>query len=119
MALRTLLHVGCGPLTLALAKLRRVLRPQGRAVIICHYLHAAAKLIAEDRLFDLIHEEGAGSATPFDMLFSLRAMAGREKPYMAHHCGFTASTPQEALPGSGFACRRWSGRNCRPWQAGT
>lgn len=164
MALKTLLHVGCGPLTLAnttqgfandgwreirmdvdesvkpdvlgtitdmravadasvdavysshniehlywnevpqaLAEFRRVLRAQGFAVIICPDLQAAAKLIAQDRLFDLIHEEGAGSATPFDMLFSHRALAGRDKPFMAHHCGFTASTLQDALLGCGFA----------------
>ena len=82
MALKTLLHVGCGPLTLANTT-------QG-------FGNDGWREIRMD-VDESVKPDVLGTIT------DMRAVAGRDKPFMAHHCGFTASTLQDALLGCGFA----------------
>ena len=41
--------------------------------------------------------------TPFDMIYSHRQFTGRDKPCMAHHCGFTLKVLIGTLKTNGFA----------------
>ena len=98
----TLEHLYAHEVPVALAEIRRVLRDTGVAVAWVPDLQAAARLIAEDRLFETIGGSPYGPLTPFDMVFSHRALVGRDRPFMAHHCGFTLSTLVAAHRDAGF-----------------
>jgi hypothetical protein len=95
-------HLYPSEIPLALAEFRRVLKADGFAVITCPDLQAAAQMIAEDRLLDIAYQSPGGSVTPFDIVYSHRNFTGRDKPYMAHHCGFTLSVLANALRTNGF-----------------
>ncbi len=38
---------------------------------------------------DAAYASPVGTVTPFDIVYSHRMVTGRDKPFMAHHCGFT------------------------------
>lgn len=86
----------------ALAEITRVLKPDGFLVVVCPDLQAAAKWIAEDRMFETAYESKAGPVTPFDMVYSHRSYTHRDKPFQAHHCGFSKTTLQATLLANGF-----------------
>lgn len=98
----TLEHLYSHEIPLALTEMRRVLRADGIALSAVPDLQAAARMIADDRLFDVAYESPAGSITPFDMVYSYRGFVGRDRPYMAHHSGFTLSTLVQAFRDAGF-----------------
>jgi len=80
----------------------RVLKPEGFAVITCPDLQAAAQMIAEDKLMETAYQSQAGPVTPFDIVYSHRQFTGRDKPFMAHHCGFTLKVLIGTLKANGF-----------------
>lgn len=96
-------HLYPNELPAAMKEFLRVLKPDGFAVIICPDLQAAAQMIAEDKLLDEAYSSPAGPVTPFDMVYSHRIFTGRDKPYMAHHCGFTLSVLLATLKDNGFS----------------
>lgn len=98
----TLEHLYAHEVPVALAEIRRVLRDTGVAVAWVPDLQAAARLIAEDRLYETIGVSPYGPLTPFDIVFSHRGAVGRDRPFMAHHCGFTLSTLVAAHRDAGF-----------------
>jgi SAM-dependent methyltransferase len=81
----------------ALAEARRVLKPNGFAVITCPDLQEAAAMIAEDRLYDVAYYSPAGPITPFDIVFSYRVcgtVAADDEPqvrFYPDHAGCGAS----------------------------
>ncbi len=87
----------------ALAEFHRTLTDDGFAIVTCPDLQAAAKMIAEDRLFDTAYESPAGPITPFDILYSYRPFVQANPEWMSHHCGFTLSTLTKLLKDAGFA----------------
>ena len=88
----------------AMKEFLRVLKPQGYAVITCPDLQAAAEMIAQDKLMETAYTTGSGMVvTPFDIVYSHREYTGRDKPYMAHHCGFTLKVLNGTLRSNGFA----------------
>lgn len=87
----------------ALSEFLRVLKPGGFVVITCPDLQAAAQMIVEDRLLETAYSSGIGPVTPFDIVYSHRQFTGRDKPYMAHHCGFTLKVLIGTLKSNGFA----------------
>ena len=89
-------------LAVAFKEFLRVLKPQGFAVFICPDLQAAAQMIAEDKMMDAAYSAPIGSITPFDMVYSHRLLTGRDKPYMARHCGFTLNVLLATLKENGF-----------------
>lgn len=97
----------------ALAEFLRVLDDDGFLVVTCPDLQAAARMIAEDRLFDTAYQSAAGPITPFDIVFSYRPFVEQNPQWMAHHCGFTLSSLTSTLRSAGFAtveaCRREGG----------
>lgn len=87
----------------AISEFLRVLKPEGLAVITCPDLQSAAQMIAEDRLMDVAYQSPGGPVTPFDIVYSHRKFTGRDKPFMAHHSGFTLSVLVGTLRANGFA----------------
>lgn len=98
----TLEHLYAHEVPLALAEMCRVLKPDGIMVSTVPDLQSAAQMVAEDRLFDTAYVSPAGPITPFDILYSYRGFVGRDRPYMAHHGGFTLTTLMGALKEAGF-----------------
>lgn len=87
----------------ALAEFRRVLTPDGFAVITCPDLRSVAQLVAEDRLTDVAYPSSAGPISALDMIFGHQADLARGNLYMAHRTGFTSTTLEAALRDASFA----------------
>jgi len=87
----------------ALAEFRRVLRPEGFAVITCPDLQAVAREIAEDRLAVPVGQSASGPVTPLDMVFGWRPALAAGNHFMAHRCGFTFTFLASLLRQAGFA----------------
>jgi protein O-GlcNAc transferase len=98
----TIEHLYPNEIPTAMKEFLRVLTPEGLVVITCPDLQAAAQMIAEDKLMDMAYSSPAGPVTPFDIVYSHRRFTGRDKPYMAHHCGFTLTTLLDSLKANGF-----------------
>jgi len=86
----------------ALAEFRRVLKPDGYAVILCPDLQAVASMIAEDRLHEPAYQSRAGGISPHDTLYGFGRQIALGHTYMAHRCGFTQSSLMRALTDAGF-----------------
>ena len=100
----TIEHLYPNEIPLAMKEFLRVLKPQGYAVITCPDLQAAAEMIAQDKLMEVAYTTGSGMVvTPFDIVYSHREYTGRDKPFMAHHCGFTLKVLNGTLRSNGFA----------------
>lgn len=95
-------HLYPNEVAISLQEMRRVLKSDGYAVITCPDLQAAAQMIAEDRLLETAYHSPAGPVTPFDIIYSHRQFTGRDKPFMAHHCGFTLKVLLSTLRANGF-----------------
>jgi ubiquinone/menaquinone biosynthesis C-methylase UbiE len=87
----------------ALVEFRRVLKPDGFAVITCPDLRSVAALVAEDRLSEPAYASEAGPISAHDMIFGHRADLERGNLFMAHRTGFTSRTLEAALREAGFA----------------
>jgi ubiquinone/menaquinone biosynthesis C-methylase UbiE len=88
---------------LALAEFKRVLKPDGFAIITCPDLQSVFALVAEDKLTDAAYISPAGLITPLDILYGHRPPMARGNLYMAHRCGFTQKVLTGTLQASGFA----------------
>lgn len=87
---------------LALAEFKRVLKPDGFAVITCPDLQPVAALIADDKLSDTAYVSPAGPIAPLDMLYGHRTSMRQGNLFMAHHCGFTRKVLAATLQAAGF-----------------
>lgn len=95
-------HLYPHEVALALAEFRRVLKPNGFAVITCPDLQSVCKLIAEDRLTEAAYHSPAGPIAPLDILYGHRASMAQGNLYMAHRCGFTKRVLSGSLQAAGF-----------------
>lgn len=86
----------------ALAEFRRVLKPDGFALISVPDLRAVARHILEDRLTDTLYESAAGPITPLDVVFGHQHSVQHGNHFMAHRTGFTSTTLGQALHDAGF-----------------
>jgi hypothetical protein len=86
----------------ALAEFRRVLSPDGFALVTCPDLQAVAALIGQDRLLEPAYHSGMGPIAPLDILYGHRASIARGNRFMAHRGGFTMRTLGQALADAGF-----------------
>ncbi|MCF7987223.1 MAG: methyltransferase domain-containing protein [Methylovulum sp.] len=86
-----------------LAGFRRILKPDGIALITLPDLQEVAKLIAEDKLEDPAYISPAGPIAPLDILYGFRASMAQGNLFMAHKTGFTAKTLAQAIINAGFA----------------
>ena len=88
---------------IALSEFKRVLKPDGFAVITCPDLMSVSKLIAEDKLTDAAYGSPAGPIAPIDILYGHRGSIARGNLFMAHRCGFTEKVLRGTLRAAGFA----------------
>ena len=96
-------HVYAHEVPVALGEFRRVLNPDGYAVITCPDLQSVAALIAQDKLVEPAYQSPAGPIAPLDILYGYRPELAAGNHYMAHKCGFTRSVLHATLYAAGFA----------------
>lgn len=87
----------------ALAEFRRVLKPEGFAIVTCPDLQAVAELIAQDKLTQPAYQSPAGPISPLDILYGHRPALARGNLFMAHRTGFTLSSLMHTFKAAGFA----------------
>jgi SAM-dependent methyltransferase len=95
-------HLHSHDVTAALAEFRRVLKPDGFALITSPDLEEIAQLIIEGRLEDEAYRSPAGPITALDMLYGHSASIQAGHHHMAHNTGFTAETLGKKLAKSQF-----------------
>jgi len=86
----------------ALAEFRRVLKPDGFALMTMPDLQQIASLVAADRLEEAAYLSPMGPITPLDMLYGHGASLAAGNAFMGHRGGFTARTLEAALLKVGF-----------------
>jgi len=87
----------------ALAEFRRVLAPNGIAVITTPDLSMIAEAISQGRLMETVYTAPAGPVAPIDMLYGFRPWLANGARQMAHRTGFTTQSLVDALRKAGFA----------------
>ncbi|NQU58184.1 MAG: methyltransferase domain-containing protein [Rhodospirillales bacterium] len=95
-------HVFAHEVATMLGEFLRVLNSDGYFIVNCPNLLPIAQLIIEDKLTEAAYVSPAGPITPMDMLFGHGAAIADGNEYMAHKCGFTPKSLQEALLAAGF-----------------
>lgn len=95
-------HVHSFEVPVALAEFRRVLKPDGFALITVPDLRAVAQMIANDLLHESLYDSNAGPINPLDIVFGHQASIARGEVFMAHRTGFTSRTLGELLADAGF-----------------
>jgi SAM-dependent methyltransferase len=98
----TLEHLYAHEVPSALAEFKRVLKPDGFALITSPDLEAVASLILDHGLDHVAYTSPAGPITPLDMLFGHSASITRGQLYMAHKTGFTCASLGRRFVDAGF-----------------
>ena len=87
----------------ALSEFKRILKPDGFALIASPDLEMVAALILERGLHHTAYTSPAGPITPHDMLFGHSGSIARGMKFMAHNTGFTCASLGNLLADAGFA----------------
>jgi len=95
-------HLYAHEVPLALAEFKRVLKPDGFALITSPDLEAVASLILDHGLDHVAYTSPAGPITPLDMLFGHSTSIARGQHYMAHKTGFTCASLGRRFVDAGF-----------------
>jgi SAM-dependent methyltransferase len=98
----TLEHLYAHEVPSALAEFKRVLKPDGFALITSPDLEAVASLILNSGLDKVAYTSPAGPITPLDMLFGHSASITRGQLYMVHKTGFTCASLGRRFVDAGF-----------------
>ncbi|MEQ1616506.1 MAG: class I SAM-dependent methyltransferase [Hyphomicrobiaceae bacterium] len=96
-------HLYTHEVSMALSEIKRILKPDGFALITCPDLEQIGKLIAGGDIERTIYNSPAGPISVVDMLFGHTASISKGNTYMAHNTGFTLSRLGGALQKAGFA----------------
>jgi len=96
-------HLRAHEVPQALSEFRRVLKPDGFALITSPDLETVASLILDRGLDAHVYTSPMGPITPHDMLFGHSDSIEGGKVFMAHNTGFTLSTLGRLLVDAGFA----------------
>ena len=89
----------------ALREFRRVLSPEGIAIITCPDLQEVAELVAQGHLTEPAYVSSEGPIAPIDILYGHGAAMAAGNLHMAHRGGFTLRSLAAAIEGAGFASR--------------
>jgi len=100
-------HLHAHEAPLALAEFRRILRPEGFALINCPDVAAIARLIIDDQFDTPAYMSAAGPVTALDMLWGHSKSIAGGNHFMAHKTGFTTKRLGQLLIDGGFA-QAWS-----------
>lgn len=95
-------HVFPHEVPAVLAEFRRVLKPNGFAVITCPDLLTVAERIVEKGLLAPLYVSPAGPITPLDILYGHIEAVAEGRVYMAHKTGFTEALLRRDLTRAGF-----------------
>jgi SAM-dependent methyltransferase len=95
-------HLNAYEVPIALAEFKRVLKPNGFALISVPDLRAVARHIANDQLTSTLYQSAAGPITALDIVFGHQASQAAGNHFMAHRTGFTCSTLGQCLLNAGF-----------------
>jgi SAM-dependent methyltransferase len=95
-------HLYAHEVPLALQEFRRVLKPDGYALITLPDLQAVAALVAEGVLTEPAYMSTMGPITPLDMLYGFGPALAANNFFMAHHGGFTGRSLMHSLAEAGF-----------------
>ena len=95
-------HLYPHEVSIALAEFRRVLSPEGFALITCPDLQSVSALIADNKLLEPAYHSVSGPITPLDILYGHRSSLAAGDLYMAHRCGFTRDVLIQVLGQAGF-----------------
>lgn len=90
----------------AFREFRRVLRPDGFALIRCPDLTAILEAIRVSGLESVAYVSPAGPISPLDMLFGHRASVASGAVHMSHRTAFTDERLRRMLAAAGFAAVR-------------
>ena len=85
-------HVYAHEVETVLREFRRVLKPDGFAVVTCPDMVSVAKHVAEGRLEEPLYHSPSGPISPLDIFYGHGAAIARGEVYMAHRTGFTQRT---------------------------
>ena len=88
---------------IALREFRRVLKPDGFALITLPDLQEVARLVASEGLEVTAYLSPLGPIHPLDILFGYNGALANGNLFMAHHTGFTSASLINALIAAGFA----------------
>jgi predicted SAM-dependent methyltransferase len=99
----TLEHLFAHEVIGALSEFKRVLKPNGFALIFCPDLESVAQQLLQHGADHVAYISQAGPITPLDMLYGHIASISRGRHYMAHKTGFTADRLGNLLLEAGFS----------------
>lgn len=86
----------------AFREFRRVIKPDGFALITCPDLLAISRFIVQHGAEEVAYPSPAGPIRPIDMLFGHGRSIGEGRLAMAHHTGFTGARLARVAIESGF-----------------
>jgi predicted SAM-dependent methyltransferase len=95
-------HLYAHEVPFALAEFKRVLKPDGFALITSPDLEAVASLVLDHGLDHVAYVSPAGPITPLDMLFGHTSSITRGRLHMAHKTGFTCASLGRYIVDAGF-----------------
>ena len=95
-------HLYAHEVPLALSEFRRVLKPEGYAIIRCPDIQQVAEMVAQGKLLDTAYTSPAGPITPLDIMYGHRSSIAQGNTYMAHKTAFTLETLKQACMDAGF-----------------
>jgi SAM-dependent methyltransferase len=95
-------HLYAHEVPAALGEFRRILKPDGFALITSPDVESIASIILDHGLDYVAYISPMGPITPRDMLFGHSASIERGSTYMAHNTGFTCGTLGQHLLDAGF-----------------
>ena len=87
----------------ALAEFRRVLRPDGFAIVTCPDIAAAARLLETQDIEAVVYQSSAGPVRILDILYGHSPSISSGHGHMAHRTGFTAARLGRLAAQAGFA----------------
>jgi SAM-dependent methyltransferase len=87
----------------ALREFRRVLRPDGFALVTCPDLAAIARQLLDAGAEEVAYLSPAGPIRPIDMIFGHSRSIAEGQIHMAHHTGFTAPRLARVAFEAGFS----------------
>lgn len=96
-------HLHAHEVVPSLREFRRILKPDGFALITCPDLVAVGKLLVAHGLSYKAYDAPAGPITVQDMIFGHGPSINAGSVYMAHNCGFTADHLGAVGLDAGFA----------------
>jgi predicted SAM-dependent methyltransferase len=98
----TLEHLFSHEVPLALGEFKRVLKPDGFALIMCPDLESVAYHLVQHGADHVAYVSPAGPITPIDMLYGHLVSVAQGRSHMAHKTGFTADRLGNLLLQAGF-----------------